>query len=86
MIGAGETKREMVQRQVREGRERLGRQRTLVLDLIRDGHHGLVPAAKKFLGEMEQYQAEIEHSLENLSEDPSAPPQSLAPPSRPDAT
>jgi len=61
-----ETKLEMVQRHVREGWERLGRQRTLVSDLIRDGHHGLVPAAQKFLGEMEQYQAEIQHELEKL--------------------
>jgi len=75
MIVAGETKLEMVQRHVREGREQVGRPRTLVLDLIRDGHHRLVPAAQKFLGEMEQYQAEVEHSLESLlNEDPSAPP------------
>jgi len=75
MIVAGETKLEMVQRHVREGREQAGRPRTLVLDPIRDGHHRLVPAAQKFLGEMEQYQAEVEHSLESLlNEDPSAPP------------
>jgi len=51
---------------VRERRERLGRQRTLVLDLIRDGQHSLVPAAQKFLSEKGQYQAEIQHELEKV--------------------
>jgi len=37
-----------------------------VSELVRDGHHGLVPAAQRFLVEMEQYQAEILHEFEKL--------------------
>jgi CheY-like chemotaxis protein len=62
----GETTLEMTQRHVREGLERLERHRTLISDLIRGGHHGLVPAAQKFLAGMEQYQAKVEYHLEQL--------------------
>jgi hypothetical protein len=67
MSEEGETKLERAQRHVREGLERLERQRTLISELIRDGHGGLVPAAQRFLAEMEQYQAEIEQHLQIVS-------------------
>jgi DNA-binding NtrC family response regulator len=62
----GRTKLEMALRHVREGLERLERQRGLISDLIRGGHHSMVPAAQKFLAEMEQYQSTVEHHLEQL--------------------
>jgi len=60
----------MAQRHVEEGSERLERQRTLISELVRDGRHRVVPAAQRFLAEMEQYQAEVEDHLEETLREP----------------
>jgi len=71
MTGAGETKLEMAQRHVEEGLERLERQRRLIADLTQDGRYRLVSVARRFLAEMEQYQAEVEDHLEETLREPS---------------
>jgi len=60
MIREDETRLEIAQRHVREGWERLERQRTLISELIRDGHYDMVREARRFLATMEQYQAVFE--------------------------
>ena len=63
---SNERELKMVQRHVCEGLKRLERQRVLISDLIGAGHHDLVPATERFLAQMEQHQAAVEHHLETL--------------------
>ena len=74
MTGEGESRVELTQRHVREGLERLERQRTLISELIRDGHHNLVPEALRFLAEMVRHQAEYEELLREWHVGYSIPP------------
>ena len=51
MSGAGETKLEMVQRDIREGLERMERHRTLISDPFRHANYSFVPAAETPCGD-----------------------------------
>ena len=58
-----ETKLEMAERHVREGAERIARQKSLIETLIRGGHEKLLPQAHGLLVEFEAIQAMSEDHL-----------------------
>ena len=74
MNGENETRLEIAQRHVREGRQRLERQRALISELIQDGHYNMVREARRFLATMEQYQAVFEALLRQQQDLEAAPP------------
>ena len=66
----GETKLEIVQHHVPERLERLEQNRTLISNPPGHGnYYNFVPAARRFLTEMEQYQAELEDEFETVLRD-----------------
>lgn len=60
---ASESPLEAADRHVREGEERVAKQRTLIAELERDNHPTLLPVARALLAELE---AALRWSQENL--------------------